>query len=298
MKKKYELWPFNFGALRKQNFNAAMIAILPVPYEGTVSFNVGTSNGPYAIINSSRYLDELFDNEKPGQAIGLRTTDIFTLDEIELTSNSVYEALQGLRQAIETEVLHFNKIPIMLGGEHSITLAAVWALKKKYPDLSVLHFDAHTDLLDSYEGSRYSHACTMRRVRDLKVPVVSIGIRNTNTHIEDYIKRHKIKNIFHAPHLPSIKQVMKGLRKHVYLTFDLDCLDPSIMPSVGTPEPGGLGWYEVVDIIERIAQKTHIIGADVVELMPIPGLEAPSFLAAKLTYSIIRSAMVSNRAHT
>jgi agmatinase len=179
----------------------------------------------------------------------------------------------------------------MLGGEHSITLGAVKALKKKYKDLSVLQLDAHTDLMNEYEGSRYSHACVMRRILDQKIPAVQIGIRNMNTEIDGYLKKNpkQEKNIYFAPGLPDADEVAGKLTKNVYLTFDLDAFDPSIMPSVGTPEPGGLLWQEAVDFIEQISKKVNIVGADVVELMPIPGLHAPDFLAAKLVYQIIKA---------
>jgi agmatinase len=165
----------------------------------------------------------------------------------------------------------------------------VKALKKKYKDLSVLQFDAHTDLLNEYEGSRYSHACVMHRILDLKVPAVQIGIRNMNAEIKSYLSKNKkhAKNIYFAPGIPPVEKVLKGLTKNVYLTFDLDAFDLSIMPSVGTAEPGGLYWNETIEAIREISEKVNIVGADVVELCPIWGLEAPNFLAAKLVYEII-----------
>jgi len=293
MKKLYELWPFNFGAIHNQDFTEAKIIIVPMPYEGTVSFNVGTSNGPYNIIANSRYLDELFDS-KGSDLIGMQSTDIFTLNEAELSKNSPKEALMGVEQIIGQEVLKFDKFPMMLGGEHSITYGAVKAIKKKYKDVSVLHFDAHTDLLNIHEDCKYSHACVMHRIKDLKIPSVSIGIRNINTEIKEYIKKNKIRHIYMAPEIPTVDQILKGLSKNVYLTFDLDCLDPSIMPSVGTPEPGGLGWYDTLKIIEEISKKVNLVGADVVELKPIPGLDAPDFLASKLVYNIIKNKLAND----
>jgi len=165
----------------------------------------------------------------------------------------------------------------------------VKALKKKYKDLSVLQFDAHTDLMNEYEGSRHSHACVMRRILDLKIPAVQIGIRNTNTEIEEYLKKSKNASVYKAPGLPEAEEIIGKLSKNVYLTFDLDAFDPSIMPSVGTPEPGGLLWHETISFINEISKHVNIVGADVVELMPIPGLHAPDFLAAKLAYKIILS---------
>lgn len=291
MKKLYETWPFNFGAIHKQDFKKSKIVVAPMPYDATSSFKGGMREGPYAIIGNSRYVDELLEDGKGENLTGLKTTDIFTLDEIILNRNSAKEAIDGVEQAIYDEVVRHNKIPLMLGGEHSITLGAVRALEKKYKDLSVLQFDAHTDLMNEYEGGRYSHACVMRRILDLKIPVVQIGIRNMNTEIEDYLAKNpkQEKNIYFAPGLPSIDEALKGLTKNVYLTFDLDVFDPSIMPSVGTPEPGGLLWHETISFINEISKHVNIVGADVVELMPIPGLHAPDFLAAKLAYKIFLS---------
>ncbi len=285
MIKHYQTWPFNFGAIHHQDFKKSRIVVVPAPYDGTTSFAAGTRNGPYAIIGNSRYLDEMFD-AKGEELIGLKSTDIFTLDELELSANSPKEAIEGVEQAIEQEVLKYNKIPLMLGGEHSITLGAVRALRKKYPDLSVLQLDAHADLIDEYVETKYSHACVMRRVRELGVKAVQVGIRNLNAEIKDYFKNKKTADIYFAPKIP-VAAILKGLSKHVYLTVDLDVFDPSIMPSVGTPEPGGLGWYEVLDLIKKVAKSKNIIGADVVELAPIPGFGAPDFLAAKLAYNII-----------
>jgi len=297
MKKNYETWPFNFGAIHKQDFRKSKIVVAPVPYDATSSFKGGMREGPYAIIGNSRYIDELLEDEKGEKLTGLKTTDIFTLDEVVVSRNSAKEAVEGVEQAIYEEIVKHGKIPLMLGGEHSITLGAVKALKKKYKDLSVLQFDAHTDLMNEYEGSRHSHACVMRRILDLKIPVVQIGIRNMNTEIEDYLAKNpkQEKNIYFAPGLPSIDEVLKGLTKNVYLTFDLDAFDPSIMPSVGTPEPGGLLWHETISFIKEISQRVNIVGADVVELMPIPGLHAPDFLAAKLTYNIIKAILGSKK---
>lgn len=287
MKKLYEQWPFNFGALHEQNFEKAKIAIVQLPYDATTSYRSGQREGPYAIISASRYLDELFDSK--GKVIGLEPTDIFTLDEFTVSKNSVKEAMGGIEQLIWQEIVSKNKIPMVLGGEHSISYGVIRALKRKYKNLSVLQFDAHADLINEYEGSKFSHACVMRRILDLKIPVVQVGIRNMNQEISEYLKKNKkqSKNIYFAPGVPPPTKILKGLTKNVYLTFDLDAFDPSIMPSVGTAEPGGLLWDEVIQTIEAVSKKVTICGADVVELCPIFGLEAPNFLAAKLVYKII-----------
>lgn len=296
MKKLYETWPFNFGAIHKQDFKKSKVVVAPVPYDGTSSYKTGMREGPYAIIENSRYIDELLEDKSGGKVTGFKTTDIFTLDEIVLSRNSAKEAVDGIEQAISEEIVSQGKIPLMLGGEHSITLGAVKALQKKYKDLSILQFDAHTDLINEYEGSAYSHACVMRRILELGVPSVQIGIRNMNTEISEFIKKNPKheKNIYFAPGLPDAQEVASKLTRNVYLTFDLDGFDPSIMPSVGTPEPGGLLWQETMDFIREISKRINIVGADVVELMPIPGLHAPDFMAAKLVYNII-NAILGNK---
>ncbi|MAF43864.1 MAG: agmatinase [Parcubacteria group bacterium] len=279
-KKDYYLqtWPFNFGAIKNQDFKKSKVVIVPVPYDITTSWRGGTREGPRAIINASRQLDELFFDEG-------NPFPIFTFDESELSCGPGREAIDGLKEVVG-DILSKDKFPFLLGGEHSITLGGVEALKEKHSNLSVLQLDAHLDLLDEYCGSRYTHACVMRRIQDLKIPTVQVGIRSIDPETEDYMKSGKIKNIFQAPKIP-VEKVLENLTEDVYLTVDLDVFDSGIMPSVGTPVPGGLGWYEVLDLIEKVAKKKNIVGADVVELCPIPGMVAPDFLAAKLVYKII-----------
>lgn len=287
MKKLYETWPFNFGAIHKQDFKKSKVVVVPTYYDSTASYKSGMREGPYAIISNSRFLDEMLEDKESGDSLtGFSATDVYTLNEVVSSRNSAKEAIDGIEQAISAEVLAHKKIPLMLGGEHSITLGAVNAVRKKYPDLSVLQFDAHTDLIDEHEGTKYSHACVMRRIMEQGVKTVQIGIRNTNTEIAAFVKNNK-PLIFEAPGLPPVEKVLKGLTKNVYITFDLDAFDPSIMPSTGTPEPGGLYWHETIKFLEKISKKVNIVGADVVELMPIPGLHAPDFMAAKLVYKMI-----------
>jgi len=289
----YEQWPFNFGAIHNQDFKKAKVVVAQIPYDSTASYGGGQKNGPYVIISASRYVDELLDSHD-GKLVGLEPTDIFTLDEIVVSRNSVQEAMDGIEQAIGEQIVSKKKKPLILGGEHSISYGVVKALKKKCPDLSVLQFDAHADLLDEYEGSRFSHACVMRRISELGVPIVQVGIRNMNKEIEEYLAKNKkqAKNLHFAPGIPLIPKILSGLTKNVYLTFDLDAFDPSIMPAVGTAEPGGLLWNETIKAIEMVSKKINIVGADVVELAPIPGFEAPNFLAAKLAYNIILAMLV------
>jgi agmatinase len=207
------------------------------------------------------------------------------LPALSCSRNSPQEAYSQIKKAIK-QILADKKFVVMLGGEHSITPGAVAAFKEKYKDLSVLQIDAHSDLRNEYEGTKFNHACTMKRVWDLGVSVTAVGIRSQDETEADYIRKEKIKTIFYAPDLP-IKKIISSLSKNIYLTFDLDGLDPSIMPSTGTPEPGGLGWYETLNLLKQVAKAKRIVGADIVELSPLRGIVFPDFLAAKLAYKII-----------
>lgn len=278
-KKPYiQRWPFNFGAIKNQDLDKAKVIIVPVPYDVTTSWRGGTREGPRAIISASLQLDELFYKNS-------NSYPIFTQEEVELSAGGGDEAERALEKIVGS-IINKGKIPFLLGGEHSISSGPVKALNKKYSNLSVLQLDAHPDLLDEYVGSKYAHACVMRRIWDLKIPIVQVGIRSIDPETRAFIRKEKLgDSIFEAPEIPKEK-ILEKLTDNVYLTVDLDALDPSIMPSVGTPQPGGLGWYEVLDLIETVAKDKRIVGADVVELCPIPGFVAPDFLAAKLVYKI------------
>jgi agmatinase len=272
----------SFGGLPEQDFEKAKIVVIPVPYEATTSYKEGTKRGPKAILEASGQLEEIW-----GEFVHSKIEKeklIFTTKEIKLKGKSekTFLALSNFLKGIFDK----KKIPFILGGEHSITFGAVKEAKKHFKNLSVLQFDAHTDLRDTYLKEKFSHACTMRRIRELGVPTVSCGIRSIDCDVADFIKKKKIKNIFFPPELPSNK-ILKSLSKNVYLTFDFDFFDPSIMPSVGTPQPGGHLWQETIDLLQKICKKKNIVGADFVELCPTPGFIAPDFLAAKLIYKII-----------
>jgi agmatinase len=273
---------YNFGGI-ENNFEKARVVFLPMPYEATTYYGKGTKNGPMAIINASARATE-FDVELQKN---LDETGFFTLEELNLEEISPEEAAAQIEERV-SEIINKikDKFFLMLGGEHSITLGAVKAFSKKYSNLSVLQLDAHADLENEFDGTKFSHACVMRRIRELNLPTVQVGIRDLSGDEGKFIKKENIKSIFYAPKIP-IKKILNALNDDVYLTVDMDVFDPGIMPSVGTPEPGGLGWYEVLNLIREVAKKKNIIGADVVELSPIPGLVAPDYLAAKLVYKII-----------
>lgn len=268
------LEPFNFLGLEEQDYQKSKIVIFPVPYSSTTYWKAGTKDGPQAIIDASRHV-ELYDIESKKDP---SREGIFTLPFLEPSKNSPEETTARIKSVMD-RVLQDGKFPVMLGGEHSITLGAVQAFKEKFSDFSVLQLDAHTDLRDEFEGTKYHHACVMKRIKDLGIQITQVGIRSVS-------ESEQVENIFSAPELP-IDKIISTLKDKVYLTIDLDVLDPSIMPSTGAPEPGGLAWYELLHLVEQLAQKRKIIGADVVELDPIPGFHAPDFLAAKLVYKII-----------
>jgi agmatinase len=277
--------PFNFGGLepRLSQLEKARVLIWPVPFEKTVSYGAGTGEGPAAIIEASRNM-ELYDEE-----IGAETAEIgiHTLEPIDTEC----EAEQMMR-ALETragELLATRKFTCMLGGEHSITGPVVRAFHKKFPKLSVLQIDAHADLRDSYDGTPHSHASAMRRVVEV-CPAVQVGIRSLSAEEARAIPSLPTK-IFYAKDIAGrtgwIEKAIDGLTEDVYLTIDIDGLDPSLVPSTGTPEPGGLMWYETLALIRALASERNVVGMDLVELCKSPAGNAPSFLAAKLIYKTL-----------
>lgn len=277
------LEPYNFCGLEKQNYKSSKIVIVPVPYESTTYYQSGTKEGPWAMINASRHM-ELFDIE---QGKDLSKIGIFTLEELEPSKNSPRETMLRIETVI-AKILEDEKIPLMFGGEHSITFGSVSAFKKKYArEFSVLQLDAHSDLRDEFEGTKFHHGAVMRRiVEDLRLPATQVGIRSMSQEESEFDKESKKTNIFFGKKF-SNEEVLSTLKDNVYITLDLDVFDPSIMPAVGTPEPGGLFWDDVLGLIREIAKTKNIIGVDIVELSPIPGMIAPDFFAAKIAYKII-----------
>ncbi len=278
---------FNFLGLPPEYANpaSARFSIVPVAYEGTVTYGTGTKHGPAAIIAASREV-ETFD---AASGIELADVGIYTLPEVAAVATGPEHMVARVENVIATE-LAAGRTPIMLGGEHSLTTGAVRAYHKKYPDLTVLQIDAHTDLRDTYQGSPYSHACAMARVREL-CPNVCVGVRNCSSEEKAYIDRHNVP-VFWARDIVGRTdwwdRCLEQLSDTIYLTFDLDGLDPSVMPAVGTPEPGGLGWYDAINFLQYVASNKTIVGADIVELAPAPGLHYADFTAAQLTAAVIR----------
>lgn len=269
----------------------AKVVILPVPYEATTSFGGGTGNGPGAIIEASRYI-ELYDQELDSEPADV---GISTLPSLMLTGAGPEEALGELRTAYE-RVLEAapGRFVIMLGGEHSISSAPIlaWAdrLQEQGKRLTVLQFDAHTDLRPEYEGSPYSHASVMSRTQD-RVEIVAVGIRAITSEEMRLVRRSDNIHVFLADDIHTgeawLDDVMSRLGEDVYITFDVDGFDPGLVPSTGTPEPGGLQWYPVLKLLRRVFAERTVHALDIVELAPIPGLTAPDFLVAKLAYKMI-----------
>jgi agmatinase len=265
-------------------FDKSEFVILPVPYEHTTTYWPGTKHGPSAIIAASQEV-ETFDEElkfEPCHA------GICTLGQMKITTSGSEKMLDKIYRT-QRLLLKRKKKVVMLGGEHTISIGAVRAQKKRYPRLSVLQMDAHADLRDSYQDSKFSHACVMRRIAEIS-HFVSVGIRNLSREEHRFIQKSKA-DVFPVQDLKEsggwTKKVLDRLGSDVYLTFDLDVLDPSIMPAVGTPEPGGLLWYETLSFLKELVNRKNLVGFDVVELCPIPGMIAPDFLAARLIYKIM-----------
>lgn len=279
--------PYNFLGLSEKytNLETARIVILPVAYDATVTFKSGAREGPRAIISASREL-EYYDEETDYEVYRL---GIATLPELTPVTSSPRDMLNKVK-TVALPWLSQGKFVVMLGGEHLLTLGMVEAHAVKNADFSVLHLDAHADLRLAYEGSSYSNACVMRLVWQ-HAPVVSVGVRALSKEEAEFIKKRNLP-VFYAAEVKRnlvhiIEEILDNLKDKVYLTIDLDCFDPGQMPAVGTPEPGGLDWYEVLTIVKAVAQKKQIIGFDVMELCPQAGLVAPDFLAARLVYKIL-----------
>jgi agmatinase len=285
--------PHTFLGLDEEHsgFEAAKVVILPVPYEATTSFGGGTGGGPAAIIEASRYI-ELYDQELDSEPYEV---GIATLPSLALTGAGPEQALHELRQAYDS-VLDAgpDKLVMMLGGEHSLSSAPIlaWAdrLEKEGRRLSVLQVDAHTDLRPEYEGSPYSHASVMARVQD-RVDIVAVGIRAITADEMRAVRGSDSIHVFLADDIHTgdawMNDVLERLGDDVYITFDVDGFDPTLVPSTGTPEPGGLQWYPVMQLLRRVFTERTVHAVDIVELAPLPGLSAPDFLVAKLAYKMI-----------
>jgi agmatinase len=262
----------------------AQVTIIPAPLEYSVSYMKGTQNGPQAILNASSMM-ELHDEELDCCPIEI---GVYTRPPLDYTGMDHAAALNVTGEAVR-EVLQLGQLPLILGGEHSLSALPIAVMHEFYPDLTVVHIDAHGDLRDEYEGNLLSHACIERRVVDMGIPLTEIGIRSFSPEEAEFMKTKPDVAIVWAYQMAkgSARIPWERLSKHTYVTIDLDAIDPSEMPAVGTPEPGGLHWYELLDLFRETCRHTTVVGMDVVELCPMPGQTRADFMAAKLVYKMI-----------
>ena len=262
----------------------ARVVLFPIPYDSTTSYRGGARYGPKAIIAASRQLED-YDLELDRD---ISEVGIYTAPEIS-PDVSGPEAMVGLVERVVRASAVPGRLIGLLGGEHSITVGAVSALKGTYPDLSVLFLDAHADLRDEYMGSRWGHASVARRLYDI-CPVVHVGVRSLSAPERRFIRDHELPVVFWPPaddRAGLATTVLRALSATVYVSIDLDVLDPGIMSAVGTPEPGGMTWEEVTGLLRAVAEERDVVGFDVTELSPEEGPEAGAFTAAKLVYKLI-----------
>jgi agmatinase len=273
------------GALPiRRSFAESEVVVLPIPVDRTTSYVSGTRNGPHEILQASSHM-ELWDEEMRADVHGV---GIYTLPEMELPFGEMEPLLEEIER-VAYEIIGRDKFLVSLGGEHSITPPLVSAAARKYPGMSVLQLDAHADMRDAYMGTAHNHACAMRRALE-HARLTQVGIRSLSTE-EAQILPKLDTTIFWDVEMRRnprwIDAVVETLAPDVYVSIDVDCLDPAIMPATGTPEPGGLSWTEITALLRAAAERRRIVGADVVELSPIPGIVAPNFLCAKLIYKLL-----------
>ena len=284
---KYLIPKKGFLGVDAEQSIAPQVIVVPFGLEKTVSYGGGTKNGPREIIKASHQV-ELFDeelNKEPYKEIGIKTLKPFSI------KNKIKSALDQLSK-INKDILSSNKFPLVLGGEHSITPGSIKPFVKKYDEITLLHFDAHADLRESYQGEKFSHASAIKRCLDYKnLKVVSFGIRNLSKEEMNFYNDNRDRiEIFWGKDkktwdLSLLDKFFKN--KNTYITFDVDGFDASIMPATGTPEPGGMLWEDVLPIIKKVCQISNVVGADINELAPIKNFDSYNFLVAKLAYKII-----------
>jgi agmatinase len=280
--------PMNFGGITEEEFSSfdrSRILVWPIAYEGTVSYGGGTGQGAQAIIDASRNM-ELYDEETDAEVykLGIHTLDeSSSLDPPERMMLSLYDRAK--------ELVASEKFVTMIGGEHSVSAPVIRAHAEKYSNLSILQIDAHADLRDTYDGTPYSHASIMARVvKDMRIPAVQVGIRSISVD-EARVLDQLPTRIFWAKDIVGRNdwwdEAVDGLTEDVYLTIDIDGLDPSLVSATGTPEPGGLGWYETIGLIKTLAKKRNVVGMDLTEYSYVEGQNASAFLCAKLIYKTL-----------
>lgn len=277
----------SFGGLSPVSFQESKIVIISYPLEITTTYKKGTREGPQSILSASYNL-ELYDEELDDIPAKV---GVYTFPDLLLPLGNLEKSLEEIER-FTLNILKEKKAPIFLGGEHTITKAILRAYLKIYNDFSVLHLDAHSDLRLEYEGTENNHACALREISE-KFEIVQVGIRSISQEEIEFVRSKKNVKIFWDYMLQQnfnpliIEEIINTLKDKVYITLDFDVFNPAEMPAVGTPEPGGLSWYQVLAIIKEVFKNKKIIGIDLVEFSPIPGLVYPDYMAARLLYKII-----------
>jgi agmatinase len=279
---------FNFGGLPEKFslWKNAKFVVIPIPYDVTASYMTGARNGPMAILSASANL-ELFDDELK---IETYKNGIFTAPFVEANLKTPLSSLREMEKAVERYIRR-NRFPVIIGGEHTVTIGAMAPLKNKFGSFSVLQLDAHSDLRDSYQGTKWNHACVSRRILEKGFNIIQVGVRSLSEEEDRFIRKNHLKTYYsyELKENPEevINAIIANLEDKVYITVDLDFFDPGAMPAVGTPEPGGIDWYGGLNILSEVFKRKKVIGFDVVELSPITGVVAPDFFAAKLVYRLM-----------
>jgi agmatinase len=270
----------------------AKAVVLPVPYDSTSEWRSGSRHGPQAIIDASEYL-ELYDLELDRE---IYKVGISTLPRVETLLGNPQDMIDRVYKMVG-DLIQREKFVVLLGGEHSLSLGAVRAFKEAFPTLSVLQLDAHADLRDEYLGTKYGQACVMRRILEV-CPICQVGVRSLSWEEKQFSTQKKLKSLYMSDlvsNTASIDQIMDSLSQDVYITIDVDVLDPSIMPAVGTPEPDGMSWRQILDIVESVTLRKHVVGFDLMEFCPAEGSHSCAFLLAKLAYKLIGCAVPQER---
>jgi agmatinase len=281
--------PFNFLCLSPalSDYQTAKYAILPIPYDASVSWRSGTKYGPAAVIAASEHMEN-YDDELDAE---YHTAGIATLEPIEPDVSGPEAMCKRIEQAAD-KVLADGKTLIGLGGEHSVSIGLFRAIRKHHGEVSVLHIDAHTDMRDEYQSSPYSHACAMRRIAETGARIAGVAVRSISREEWDFIQSNpdqilEVTGWMIARNEDWLDGVLDHLGEKVYVTIDIDGFDPSVAPGTGTPEPGGLNWFEGCALLRAVAEEKQIVGADVVEISPVQGQTATEHLGARLIYKII-----------
>jgi len=274
------------------SIDRAYFHVIPFPLEETVSYKGGTAQGPLAILEASEQLEKLVDDHTEPGLLGIHTTDA-----VDCSFESTLQEVFSRASAMVERSFSQQSVPVMLGGEHSVTNASIQAISNRFAkhEVGILQFDAHMDLREAYEGSPFSHASVMKRAVEARIPLFQVGVRNYST--ED-LKARKEYDVFHldAHVLDTMKHSKEGFSglslpesfpKKLFITFDVDAFDASLMGSTGTPDPGGLFWWDAINLLESLTLGRSIIGVDIVELAPNPLLHHGPYLAAKLTYHLM-----------